>query len=219
MVKFKHFFEWIKIFFCYYRKFDFLKTHFLFGMSYLFINPYKVSKWFLQQRGESNVHVYGETFITTMDKIACECNITKDDVVYDLGCGRGLNMFWLNSFVGCKVIGIEQIPLFVEKGNRLVSKLNKKELISFYKKDIIDVDFSYATIIYFYGTGFNEEIIKKLTVNLEKSANYPKIITISFPLTDYNPMFNVIKQFKVNFVWGSSDVFLQEMLPSRYSSS
>jgi hypothetical protein len=37
-----------------------------------------------------------------------------------------------------------------------------------------------------------------------------KIITVSFPLTDYRPLsFRIVKTFEISFNWGVADVFVQ----------
>ncbi|SCA63951.1 hypothetical protein SCG7109_BS_00030 [Chlamydiales bacterium SCGC AG-110-M15] len=99
----------------YYHNRLFLKVDLLYVFAYLFRNPYNISKRFLKNLGAENVYAYGETPLTTMDLIAKEASITKDDTVFELGCGRGLTVFWLHCFIGCRVIGIEWVPKFLQK--------------------------------------------------------------------------------------------------------
>jgi hypothetical protein len=210
-VKKRNICEWVKVLLRYYNNISFIKAHILFGYLYLFINPYKISKKFLMENGCENIYAYGETPLTTIETFVNECGITKEDVVFELGCGRGLNMFWLNSFVGCKVTGIEIIPLFVKKGNRLMKLLKNKD-IRFYNQDILSTDLSQATVIYFYGTGFDNIFINHLACKLKELPLGTKIITVSYPITDYidSSTFKIIKSFPSQFTWGEATVYLQK---------
>ena len=99
-------------------------------MSYLFQNPYKISKNFLIARHETEIYAYGETPLTSLEKIARSAKLTDRDVVLELGCGRGRTCFWLRSFIGCKVIGVDFIGTFIDKANQVKKKdksQNKKE--------------------------------------------------------------------------------------------
>src|SRR4051794_23547579 len=80
--------------FLYYRNLSFFKIDLLLKALYFFHTPYKVSKKFLQERGSTDLYLYGETPLTTMDSIAKECRILSKDIVYELGCGRGRSAFW-----------------------------------------------------------------------------------------------------------------------------
>ena len=93
----------------------------LLQLFYLFHNPYRVSRKFLQKRGEEDIYQYGETPLKTMSHICQEAGITKDDHLFELGCGRGLAAFFIRECFGCKVTAIEQIPIFV----RIAKQLNK----------------------------------------------------------------------------------------------
>jgi hypothetical protein len=198
-IKIKKLIEWVRIAYRYYPKF--FKIHFAFQKAYLGINPFRVSRMFLQREGAEDVYTYGETPVTTFHKIVGECGITQDDVFYELGCGRGLGMFWLNQYIGCKVVGIEKIPLFVRIGNQL----SRKE-VSFKNENILNVDFCDGTVFYFYGTGFEEEFIRRLVKKFKQLPKGIKIITVSYPLSD----FKVIKEFEVVFPWGKAAIYLSQ---------
>jgi SAM-dependent methyltransferase len=202
--------EFLKVMVKYYGNITFLKVDMSLLLMYLFHNPFSISKRFLMRKGESEIYAYGETPLTTLEMIAKECQISSKDVVFELGSGRGRNCFWLNSFIGCKAIGIEYIPDFVERAERIKKKLEIKN-VDFRLGDILDADYTGATVLYLYGTCLEDDFIKKL---IEKFAQLPvgtKIITVSYPLTDYveHPFFEVMKRFSGKFPWGVGDVYLQ----------
>jgi len=201
----RNFVEYIKVVFRYYSNFSFMKTDISLLTHYLFKNPFRMSKHFLVKKGEEEVYAYGETPLTTLEMIAKECAITPDDTVFELGSGRGRNCFWLHHFIGCKVVGIEWVPSFVRHANSV-----QKE-ISFRHEDMFESDLSGATVIYLYGTSLSDDKIKKLSQKLSSLPPGTRIITVSYPLSDYCPEgpFEVMRLFPAKFTWGKADVYLQ----------
>lgn len=201
--------EFIKVAFKYYPKWTFFKIDSSLLFSYAFDNPFKVSKRFLLKKGESEIYTYGETPLTTLDYIARKCGLTKKDVVFELGCGRGRTCFWLNQFIGCKVVGIEYIPEFIERALKIKEKFNLKE-VDFRLEDFLQTDLTGATVIYLYGTCLPDQTIIQL---IEKFKNVPKgtkIITVSYSLTDYSShnSFKVVMTFPATFTWGQGIVYV-----------
>jgi len=202
--------EYLKVIFFYYRNLSFLKSDTLLLLSYLFQNPYRMNKEFLKKRGEEVVDVYGETPLTTFEEIVSKCQITPKDNFYELGAGRGRTCFWLHSFIGCKVIGLEIIPQFVTIANQIVEKKHLKN-IHFENVNFLNYDCKDATVIYLYGICLKDEDLVQLIQQLKKLPQGTKFITISFPLTEYTqePLFEVTSCFQGRFPWGIADVYLQ----------
>jgi len=209
-VKVRNLIDFVKVIFRYYSHWSFCKADLALLLSYLFDNPYTISKRFLMNKGEENVYAYGETPLTTLEYIAEECQIKPSDTVFELGCGRGRGCFWLRAFIKCKVVGLEYVPDFVERALRVKKKFSV-EGIEFYQKDILEADYASATVIYMYGTCFEAEFIQELIGRFKGLRSGTKIITVSYPLTDYmeEPIFEVMKRFPARFTWGEADVYLQ----------
>ncbi len=210
VVTLKNTIEYFKVVLRYYRNSRFRKIDFYLLRFYIQQNPYLISKKFLQEKGEKDVYNYGETPLTTLEKISHECKIKSDDIVYELGSGRGRSCFWLHCFIGCKVVGVEFVPDFVAIAQR-VKKIYNIKGVSFVYRDILKAYISDATVVYFYGTSSETAFILALIEKLKKLAPGTKIITVSFPLTTYStePLFELIKSFPVAFTWGDAEVFLQ----------
>jgi SAM-dependent methyltransferase len=205
-------FEWIRVALRYYpRELKFIWIDLLLAAQYLWKNPHRISKTFLMERGVQNIYGYGETPLTTLDRIARECRILSKDVTYELGCGSARTCFWLHTFVKCQVIGVDYLPAFIEKANR-VKRWASVSKASFIGEDMLQVDLRKATVIYLYGICLEEAVIEKLVDRFKQLRPRAKVITVSYPLTDYSNLFTVSKHFTARFPWGTAEIFLNERL-------
>lgn len=205
-----NFVEYLRVVSRYYSHPLFRKVDFFILRCYVQRNPYTISKEFLEKKGVAQVYTYGETPLTTLEKIANACGISSKDVVYELGCGRGRSCFWLRCFKGCRVIGVEFVPDFVTNADRAKRKFQVSE-VTFLFRDILYPSYSDATVLYFYGTTSEPSFIIKLIDKLKQLPKGTKIITVSFPLTSYSSeeLFKTVKVFPASFTWGTADVYLQ----------
>jgi SAM-dependent methyltransferase len=170
----------------------------------------------LIQKGEKEVYTYGETPLTTLEKIAKNCGIQSRDVVFELGCGRGRTCFWLHQFIGCKVVGIDEVPLFIEKAVQIQNRFALKN-VTFRLEDLFETDLKHATVIYLYGTCYSEASVNALITGLSQCPAGTKVITTSYALTEFQPHapFRVIKRFPAVFTWGETDVYCHVKLRTR----
>lgn len=177
--------------------------------AYIFKNPYTISKNYLKKRNEKEIHTYGETPLMTYEKIAEEVGLEPTDTFLELGSGRGRGALFLHYFFKCQVIGIERIPQFVKLSRHLAHKYHQGR-VSFICIDMLKADFPPATVIYLYGTALADSEITPL---VQKLKNYPKgtkIISISYPLTDYEEKaFHIEKSFTAAFPWGETEGYIQ----------
>lgn len=192
-------FEWLeqrKVRERFYRNERFKELDLALLSAYRSKNPYRISKEFLK------AHCYGETPLTTMATIVQECELTPSDTVIEMGAGRGRTALFLAEYVGCQVIAYEQIPTFVKK---FPNSPNLKILF----QDMFSADFSKATAIYLYGTMLKDNEILKLCKAFPKKV---KIITVSYPLSDYSPNYITRKTFVGTFPWGKTEVYWNERI-------
>ncbi|MBA3603288.1 MAG: class I SAM-dependent methyltransferase [Parachlamydiaceae bacterium] len=204
--------EFIEVVFRYYPNKRFRQQDLSLLSKYIFTSPYSISKNYLLARGADDLYQYGETPLTTLARIVKECQISEKDIVYELGCGRARTCFWLASFVKCRAIGIEQIPTFVEYANQVKNKFHVTG-VKICEGNYLDYSYMDASVIYIYGTCLDEPVIKLLIRKFAKLPPGTKIITISYPLTDYVDygqfaLFNVVHRFEASFPWGKGAVYM-----------
>jgi SAM-dependent methyltransferase len=203
--------------FNYWDNFEFALVDMMLLLSYFYQSPYRIARKFeqtqsQQDQGLVDVAPYGETPLVTLDKIVRVCGVVKEDVVYELGAGRGRSSFWLALYLGCKTIGIEYNPYFVTKAER-IRRLFKINNLEFRNQNMLQADLSDATVVYLFGTALDDSQIRALARRLAQLQAETKIITISYPLQDYitTPAFTLLEAFEVEFVWGSTTAYIQEV--------
>lgn len=177
--------------------------------AYIFKNPYTISKNYLKKHQEKKIHTYGETPLVTYEKIAQELDLQSTDTFLELGSGRGRGALFLHHFYHCNVIGIERIPQFVKLASHLTQKYHI-EGVTFNCADMVHANLPPVTVVYLYGTCLEDRDIAFLIDRLKTLPKGTRIITISYPLTDYDEKtFQIKKSFTLSFPWGETEGYLQ----------
>jgi SAM-dependent methyltransferase len=180
--------------------------------AYRFHNPFHICKEFLKQKGEKFPDAYGETPLPILAKLAQECSLNSKDIFFDLGCGRGRGAMFLSHLIGCRVVGIDWIPFFIQTAQNIVLSISPQLPVNFRCIDMQSADFSEATVIFLYGTCLSDEIINILISRFERLSSRTKLITVSYPLSDYDPRFYIRKQFTALFPWGIGEIYINSLL-------
>lgn len=169
----------------------------------------------MQKKGASNLYTYGETFLSSFSKVIDECSLSSKDLFCELGAGRGRVSFWVHYFKKCPTLCIEQIPKYVATAK----KLSKKLPMTWLEQDMFQANFSEATFIYLYGSSLQDDEIQSLLVLFSKLRSQTKILTVSYPLTDYDPInYRLLKKIPMRFAWGTTHAYLQEKVDAKIDS-
>lgn len=198
---------------------QFIKVEWLLWKKYLFINPYYLCKRHLRSLNLED-QPYGETTLRSLDHILARAQICEDDYFVDLGCGRGKLVFWVNCHYNCRSLGIDLNPIFMQHAKAITQQLSFAK-VEFSEGAIEDFDLSKATVLYLYGSAFTDDFLYELTKKLQSLSQNTKIISVSFPLNDYCqlPAFETIDAMEIQFIWGSSTVYVQKPLGVTQDSS
>ena len=77
---------------------------------------------------------------------------------------------------------------------------------------MLQADLPQATLIYLNGICLKDSEISLLVKRLKTFPKGTKILTISYPLTDYDEnAFQIEKTFPTLFAWGETDAYLQTL--------
>lgn len=198
----------------YYRNAQFRRADMRCMRAYLLRSPYRICQRYLRDLPDTRVQkIYGETFFSTLDKIARAVNLTENDVVYDLGCGRGRAVFWFNAIYKCRAVGVEIFPTFVTDARRIKNQLGI-DGVEFIYANLLDIDYHDATVIYFYGTAFNDAAIAAVIERLKRVRTGTRIVSVSYALSDQTRSrpFELVEKIRGKFVWGETDIYIERRL-------
>jgi len=188
----------------------FRKTHQTFCQTWRYSNPYRICKAFLKKQGQAELHTYGETPFTVFVDILQKAEFSSKDCLLDLGCGRGKLLLLTSALFTCDSIGVDQVPLFCQRAKACASFLSPPPL--FLCQDFCNMEDVYlqkATLIYFYALFLSEDQMLSMLRRFEALSSHVKIITISFPLSDYSPLFTHTS-WQALYPWGQAEVFLNQ---------
>lgn len=200
----------------YYRNPQFRRADIRCLLAYLVHTPETICHRYLRHYSDNEVQkIYGETFFTTLEVIADAVRLQKDDVIYDLGCGRGRSVFWFNAIVGCRAIGVEINPTFITKAKKIQKKVGFDN-VEFLLANVMDLDYGDATVIYLYGSAFNEAAITRLVNRFKTLKPGTRVVSVSYSLNPYAdgdaPLFVLEQKITGKYLWGSTDVYIQRKI-------
>lgn len=198
----------------YYPNARFRRADLLCLWTYLLRDPYKICQHYLRDFPNERVQkIYGETFFITLETIATAINLSERDVIYDLGCGRGRSIFWFNAMYRCRAVGVEINPVFVAQARKIQKRLGI-DGVDFLLADLMEVDYDDATVLYLYGTAFNNNAIARLIDRFATLRKGTRIVCVSYPLTRYTDasLFELEQTIKGKFLWGDTDIYIHRKL-------
>jgi predicted methyltransferase len=107
--------------------------------------------------------LYVATPQEVVDKMLDMAKVTKDDVVYDLGCGDGRFVVTAAKKYGCRGVGYDISPRRVRESRANVRKNGVEQRVRIEQKDIFTLDLSQADVItLFLLPSLNEKLIPQL---------------------------------------------------------
>jgi precorrin-6B methylase 2 len=109
--------------------------------------------------------------------------VTKDDVVYDLGCGDG-RIVVAAAKIGCKAYGFDVDPERIKESKENVEKNGVGNLATIEQKDIFTLDLSKANVVTLY---LLPSLNVKLIPQLEKLKPGSRIVSHDFDMQGVTP--------------------------------
>ena len=85
-----------------------------------------------------------------VDRMLALAEVTKDDVVYDLGCGDGRIVVTAAKRYGARGVGVDIDPTRIEESNANARAAGVERLVEFRLQDAMTVDVTPATVVTLY---------------------------------------------------------------------
>lgn len=97
--------------------------------------------------------------------------VTKDDVVYDLGCGDGRVVIAAAKKTGARGVGIDIDPKRIAEANEAAKDAGVTQLVEFRTQDVFQAQFSDATVVMLYMyRSINERLAPRLFSELKPGS-------------------------------------------------
>jgi len=111
--------------------------------------------------------------------------VTKNDVVYDLGCGDGRSVVTAAKKYGARGVGVDIDPQRIAESEANAKRAGVEHLVSFKLEDAMRVDVSPATVVTLYLlSSSNLKLRPILTKQLKPGA---RIVSHAFSMGDWAP--------------------------------
>ncbi|HEC02523.1 MAG TPA: methyltransferase domain-containing protein, partial [Phycisphaerales bacterium] len=147
--------------------------------------------------------IYVPTPEEVVDKMLEMAQVTKDDLLYDLGCGDGRIMVTAAKKYGCRAVGYELHRGRVKKSLENVAKNNVGHMVTVEQKDIFTIDLSKADVITLY---LLPELNVRLIPQLEKLKPGSRIVSHDFDMRGVKP--DKVVEMTIDDDWDQHTVYL-----------
>jgi SAM-dependent methyltransferase len=124
------------------------------------------------------------TPMVVVNKMLELAKVTKNDLVYDLGCGDGRIVVTAARQFGCRCVGYDVDPQRIKESLANVEKNNVGNLVRIEQKDVFTLDLSEANVITLY---LLPSLNVKLIPQLEKLKPGSRIVSHDFDMAGVKP--------------------------------
>jgi precorrin-6B methylase 2 len=123
-----------------------------------------------------------QELVVEMLKLA---NVTKNDVVYDLGCGDGRIVITAAKQFGAHAVGVDINPERIKEANENARKAGVADKVKFVEGDLFTADIQPATVVTLYLLpNVNLKLRPRLLRELKPGT---RIVSHSFDMDDWKP--------------------------------
>ncbi len=111
--------------------------------------------------------------------------VTREDVVYDLGCGDGRFVITAAKTFGARGVGVDIDPARINESNENAKKANVTSRVKFILGDLFETDIKEATVVTLYLLNeLNLQLRPKLLRELKPGT---RIVSHTFDMGDWEP--------------------------------
>jgi SAM-dependent methyltransferase len=129
--------------------------------------------------------IFVATDLTIVNAMLTLANVTRDDIVYDLGCGDGRIVIAAAKEFGARGVGVDLDPQRIEEAQANAVRAGVADRVTFRVQDIFDTDIQPATVVtLFLSPELNARLRPKLTSQLEPGS---RIVSHRYGIGDWVP--------------------------------
>lgn len=124
---------------------------------------------FDNEREDANHRAYEPTPYDVLDELIESGLITGDDVVVDMGCGKGRVGFYLSNKTGCSVTGIDYDEIILEKARENYTRTLRKCHVEFINAAAENYEIRNTDSVFYFFNPFSEKILSSVLANIRDS--------------------------------------------------
>lgn len=125
--------------------------------------------------------------------------VTKEDVVYDLGCGDGRIVITSAKLYGTNGVGVDIDPQRIKEANENAQKENVAEKVKFIEGDLFKQDFSKATVVTLYLLPEVNERLRPILLKQLKPGT--RIVSHAFRMGNWKPDQEIMVDSTMLYLW------------------
>ena len=146
-----------------------------------------------------NLAPYVPTPQEVVDRMLALANVSKSDVVIDLGCGDGRIPITAARVFGARGIGVDIDPQRIAEANENARKEGVAHLVTFKQADLFATDISEATVVTLYLLPrLNVKLRPKLFQGLKTGT---RIVSHAFNMGDWEPEQTINVEGRTVYMW------------------
>lgn len=134
---------------------------------------------------ERSLAPFVPTPLAVVERMLELAEITRDDVVYDLGCGDGRIVVEAAKRYGARCVGVDFDLRLCEEARERARREGVSELVDIRHADILETDFSDATVVTLY---LLPAANKRLEPKLRALAPGTRIVAHNYGIGDWPPL-------------------------------
>lgn len=128
---------------------------------------------------------YVPTPQSVVDEMLNLAAVTKDDVVYDLGCGDGRIVITAAKKYGARGVGVDIDPERIKEANANAKQAGVSDRVKFIEQDLFLTDFKEASVVTLYLLPeINLRLRPKLLRELKPGT---RVVSHAFDMGDWKP--------------------------------
>lgn len=110
-------------------------------------------------------------------------NVTKSDLLYDLGCGDGRIVIAAAAKYGARGVGVDINPVRIKEARENAAKAKVEHLVKFVEGDLFEADIKEATVVsLFLLSSVNLKLRPKLQAELKPGT---RVVSNTFDMGDW----------------------------------
>lgn len=143
--------------------------------------------------------IWVPTPMEVVDAMLKAAKVTKDDIIYDLGCGDGRIPIRAAQEYGARGIGIDIDPQRIKEANEAAIKAGVTDKVKFLLQDLFESDFRQATVVTLYLLpSLNLKLRPKLLSELKPGT---RIVSHAFDMGDWVPEQTIDVDGRTVYLW------------------